>query len=101
MMALVSRLGLAKIPRSSFCAVGSTFSTKVIRNLTTPAGGKTSDSSSSYKFVVLGGGTGGLSMASFLSRQYPHQVVVVEPEQVCSPFRLNYNPNYTYCQSDI
>ncbi|XP_057315071.1 sulfide:quinone oxidoreductase, mitochondrial-like [Hydractinia symbiolongicarpus] len=81
MMGLVSRAGLAKIPWSSFCAVGSTFSSKVIRNLTTPSSEKTSDSSSSYKFVVLGGGTGGLSMASYLSRKYPHQVAVVEPEK--------------------
>ncbi|XP_057315080.1 sulfide:quinone oxidoreductase, mitochondrial-like [Hydractinia symbiolongicarpus] len=80
-MALVSRLGRTKIPRSCSCAVGTTFSTNAVRKLTTPAVGKTSDSNSSYKYVVLGGGTGGLSIASYLSRKYPHQVAVVEPAQ--------------------
>jgi len=34
---------------------------------------------SSYKFVVLGGGSGGLSIASYLARQFPNHVAVVEP----------------------
>ena len=37
---------------------------------------------SAYKFVVVGGGAGGLSVASFLSRKFPHQVAVVEPSDV-------------------
>jgi len=36
-------------------------------------------SHSSYKFVVVGGGSGGLSIASYLARQFPKQVAVVEP----------------------
>jgi len=35
----------------------------------------------SYKFVVLGGGTGGLAIASHLSRKFPHQVAVIEPAE--------------------
>lgn len=33
----------------------------------------------SYKFVVLGGGSGGISMASSLARKFPKQVAVIEP----------------------
>jgi len=35
--------------------------------------------SSSYKFVVVGAGSGGLAVASYLSRKFPNQVAVVEP----------------------
>lgn len=38
--------------------------------------------SSSYKFVVLGGGTGGLAIASHLARKFPNQVAVIEPAEV-------------------
>ena len=40
--------------------------------------------SESFKFVVVGGGTGGLSVASYLSRKFPKQVAVVEPAEVCN-----------------
>ena len=36
----------------------------------------------SHKFVVVGGGAGGLSVASFLARKFPNQVAVVEPSDV-------------------
>ena len=36
----------------------------------------------SYRFVVAGGGAGGLSIASFLSRKFPKQVAVIEPNDV-------------------
>ncbi|XP_047133272.1 sulfide:quinone oxidoreductase, mitochondrial [Hydra vulgaris] len=36
----------------------------------------------SFKFVVIGGGTGGLSVASYLSRKFPKQVAIVEPSEV-------------------
>lgn len=34
---------------------------------------------SSFKFVVVGGGAGGLSIASFLARKFPNEVAVIEP----------------------
>ena len=40
------------------------------------------DKNQSHKFVVVGGGAGGLSVASFLSRKFPNQVAVVEPSDV-------------------
>ena len=36
----------------------------------------------SYKFVVAGGGAGGLSIASHLARHFPNQVAVIEPSDV-------------------
>lgn len=47
------------------------------RNLTT--GYSMFSKKESYKFVVAGGGAGGLSIASFLSRKFPNQVAVIEP----------------------
>ena len=44
--------------------------------------GSSSQQHASYKFVVVGGGTGGLSIASFLARKFPNQVAVVEPAEV-------------------
>lgn len=35
-----------------------------------------------YRFAVVGGGAGGLSIASHLSRKYPNQVAVIEPSDV-------------------
>ena len=36
----------------------------------------------SYRFVVAGGGAGGLAVASYLARKYPNQVAVVDPADV-------------------
>ena len=44
--------------------------------------GSSSQQHASYKFVVVGGGTGGLSIASYLARKFPNQVAVVEPAEV-------------------
>jgi len=39
-----------------------------------------------YRFAVVGGGAGGLSIASHLSRKYPNQVAVIEPSDVSCYF---------------
>ena len=39
-----------------------------------------------HKFAVVGGGAGGLSIASYLARKFPNQVAVIEPADVS--FRL-------------
>ena len=36
----------------------------------------------SHKFVFVGGGAGGLSVASYFARKFPNQVAVVEPSDV-------------------
>lgn len=38
----------------------------------------------SHRFVVAGGGAGGLAVASYLARKYPNQVAIVEPADVCT-----------------
>ena len=51
---------------------------------------KLNSADESYKVVVLGGGSGGLSMASYLSRKFPYQVAVVEPSQVRTYLHMCY-----------
>ena len=36
----------------------------------------------SYQFVVVGGGAGGMSMASTLCRRFPKGTAVIEPSEV-------------------
>lgn len=35
-----------------------------------------------HRFAVVGGGAGGLSIASYLARKFPNQVAVIEPSDV-------------------
>ena len=35
-----------------------------------------------HRFAVVGGGAGGLSVASYLARKFPNQVAVIEPSDV-------------------
>ena len=39
-------------------------------------------SKQSHKFVFVGGGAGGLSVASYFARKFPNQVAIVEPSDV-------------------
>ena len=83
-------MSLSKVLRTSTVQRRSTYvALSSLRSL--HATQKGDDTDRSFRFVVCGGGTGGLAVGSSLARRFgPGKVAIIEPAEVSSSRRISY-----------